>query len=52
VKVVPATEAFRAEFASEAVHARERLGAKLMPQALIDRVLELLSDYRAEHRVH
>jgi TRAP-type C4-dicarboxylate transport system substrate-binding protein len=49
VHVITPSESLRAEFFNAAVAARARIGATLAPQALIDRVLGLLSDYRAEH---
>jgi TRAP-type transport system periplasmic protein len=50
LKRVPVTQAFRGEFYSAAQAAREQLPEKLVPQALIQRVLGLLADYRAVHR--
>jgi TRAP-type C4-dicarboxylate transport system substrate-binding protein len=47
---VPVSETFRAEFFAAARAARERLPARLVPDALIQRVLGLLADYRAVHR--
>jgi TRAP-type C4-dicarboxylate transport system substrate-binding protein len=38
------------DFLAAAHDARERLGDKLLPRALLERVLALLADYRAEHR--
>jgi TRAP-type C4-dicarboxylate transport system substrate-binding protein len=49
LKLVTASEAFRAEFFQAARRAREKLGEKLVPRALLDRVLSILVDYRAEH---
>jgi TRAP-type C4-dicarboxylate transport system substrate-binding protein len=51
VKVVKTTPAFRAAFFASAIAARQRIGAKLVSQAIIDKVIALLSDYRAEHPV-
>jgi TRAP-type C4-dicarboxylate transport system substrate-binding protein len=50
VTIVPASERLRAEYFAAGLSARERLGAKLVPQELLDRVSGLLSDYRARHR--
>jgi TRAP-type transport system periplasmic protein len=51
MKTVPASEGFRAEFFQVARAARERLVAKkLVRPDLLQRVLTLLADYRAEHR--
>jgi TRAP-type C4-dicarboxylate transport system substrate-binding protein len=49
VTVIEPTETFRAEFFAAAQMARKRAGASVVPQQLLDQVLELLSDYRAEH---
>jgi TRAP-type C4-dicarboxylate transport system substrate-binding protein len=43
------SEGFRSEFFEAARAARERLAPRLVPRALIDRVLKLLADFRAEH---
>jgi TRAP-type C4-dicarboxylate transport system substrate-binding protein len=51
VTVVPPNEKFRAEFFAAANAARDRIGARLVPPALLRRVREMLSDYRAEHEV-
>jgi TRAP-type transport system periplasmic protein len=50
LKPVPVTPQFRAEFFEAARKAREKLGDKLVPPALLQRVLGMLADYRAEHR--
>ena len=50
MKKVPVSESFRAEFFQLAQQARDTLGDKLVPRALITRVLGLLADYRAMHR--
>jgi TRAP-type C4-dicarboxylate transport system substrate-binding protein len=49
LKPVEASSKFRAEFFDAAREAREALGEKLVPKALLTQVLELLADYRAEH---
>jgi TRAP-type C4-dicarboxylate transport system substrate-binding protein len=46
---VPVSDAFRSEFFESARSARDRLGERLMPRALVTRVLEMVADYRAEH---
>jgi TRAP-type C4-dicarboxylate transport system substrate-binding protein len=48
---VPVSPSFRAQFFEAARSARERLGEKLASSSLLDRVLRLLADYRAEHGV-
>ena len=50
LKHVPVSESFRAEFYAAAQAARDQLGDKLVPEALLQRVLGLLADYRAVHR--
>jgi TRAP-type C4-dicarboxylate transport system substrate-binding protein len=50
LKRVPVSEGFRAEFFAAAQAARERLAGRLVPGALMQRVLGLLADYRAMHR--
>jgi TRAP-type transport system periplasmic protein len=47
--VFPASEAFRAELFHVASEVRNRIGATLVPPALLDRVMRILADYRAEH---
>jgi TRAP-type transport system periplasmic protein len=44
------SESFRSEFFEEARAARERAAPRLVSRALVDRVLKLLADYRAEHQ--
>jgi TRAP-type C4-dicarboxylate transport system substrate-binding protein len=51
IKPVPVSETFRAEFFNEALTARERISPKLVNPELLQRVLGLLADYRAEHRL-
>jgi TRAP-type C4-dicarboxylate transport system substrate-binding protein len=48
LKRVVASEGFRADFFRSATEVRERLGEKLVPRPLIERVLAILADYRAE----
>jgi TRAP-type C4-dicarboxylate transport system substrate-binding protein len=50
LKPVPPSEALRSEFYEAARTARERLAEKLIPRAVLDRTLQTLADYRAEHR--
>jgi TRAP-type C4-dicarboxylate transport system substrate-binding protein len=50
LKPIPPSEALRSEFFEAARGARERTVAKWIPRPLLDRVLNLLADYRAEHR--
>jgi TRAP-type C4-dicarboxylate transport system substrate-binding protein len=47
--VVPVSPGFRSEYFAAAKEARDRLGEKLVPRALLERVLRLLADYRMEH---
>jgi TRAP-type C4-dicarboxylate transport system substrate-binding protein len=47
--VVPVSDSFRAEYFAAAKAARDRLGDRLVPRALLERVLRLLADYRIEH---
>jgi TRAP-type C4-dicarboxylate transport system substrate-binding protein len=46
----PVSEAFRADFFSQARAVRDQIAAGLVPPALLQKVLTLLADYRAEHR--
>jgi TRAP-type C4-dicarboxylate transport system substrate-binding protein len=48
IKMVPLSPALRAQFFEAARAARERLGDKLLNRALLDEVMRLLADYRAE----
>ena len=52
LKTVPVDESFRADFFAQARAAREQLAAagKLIKADLLQKVLTLLADYRAEHR--
>lgn len=50
LQTVPVSEALRAEFFAQARAAREQLATKLVPSELLQRVLALLADFRAEHR--
>lgn len=48
LELVAPSAALRAQYFEAARAARERLGDKLLPRALLDEVLRLLADYRAE----
>jgi TRAP-type C4-dicarboxylate transport system substrate-binding protein len=48
IKMVPLSTSLRAQYFEAARAARERLGEKLMSRALLDDVMRLLADYRAE----
>lgn len=50
LRQMPASEVFRGEFFAAARAAREALGDKLVPAALLTRILSLLADYRGVHR--
>jgi TRAP-type C4-dicarboxylate transport system substrate-binding protein len=47
VHVVPVTPAARARLTDLARAARERTGEKVVPRALLERVAQLVADYRA-----
>jgi hypothetical protein len=47
--MVPLSPALRAQYFESARAARERLGDKLLTRALLDEVMRLLADYRAEN---
>jgi TRAP-type C4-dicarboxylate transport system substrate-binding protein len=49
MKPVPVSERFRSEFADAAQAARERLGRRLVPDALMLRVTGWLADFRSAH---
>jgi TRAP-type transport system periplasmic protein len=49
VQPLPVSSAMRREFLGAARQIRERLGEKLVPKALLERVLAWLADYRSEH---
>ena len=48
LKMVPLSPALRAQYFEAARAARERLGPKLLDRGLLDDVMRLLADYRAE----
>jgi TRAP-type C4-dicarboxylate transport system substrate-binding protein len=50
IHTTPVPPVLRAQFFDEARAARDKLGATMVAPALLDRVLSLLADYRAEHR--
>jgi TRAP-type C4-dicarboxylate transport system substrate-binding protein len=50
MKTVPVAAGFRAEYFAAAKAARDRLIDKLIPRALVERVLRMLADYRIEHQ--
>jgi TRAP-type C4-dicarboxylate transport system substrate-binding protein len=52
VTVVEPSEKFRAEFFAAANAARDRIGAKVVPPELLQRVRVMLSDSRAEQQGH
>jgi TRAP-type C4-dicarboxylate transport system substrate-binding protein len=50
LNMLPLSAQTRAQFFSEARALREKMAGTLIPAELLDRVLALLADYRAEHR--
>jgi TRAP-type C4-dicarboxylate transport system substrate-binding protein len=46
---VPVSEAFRAEYNAAARDARNKVADRFVPRELVDRVLQMLADYRLEH---
>ena len=49
VKVIRPSEAFRAQFFASAFAARSRVGEHFASRDVLDRVLRMLADFRAEH---
>ena len=49
LKSVPVSPAFRAEYFAAARSTRAQLVDRLIPRALLERVLRMLADYRIEH---
>jgi TRAP-type C4-dicarboxylate transport system substrate-binding protein len=49
LKIVPVSASFRAEYFEAAKAARDHIADKLVPRALLERVLRMLADYRIEH---
>lgn len=50
LKLVTVTDKFRADFFDAAKSVRSRVGEGLLPRGLFEQVVQLLADYRAEHR--
>jgi TRAP-type C4-dicarboxylate transport system substrate-binding protein len=50
VHVEPPGPAFRAEYFAASRAAREKIAPKFVKKEIVDRVLQMLADYRAEHR--
>jgi TRAP-type C4-dicarboxylate transport system substrate-binding protein len=50
LRVVAVSPTFRAEYFAAAKAARDRLGEKLVPPALLEKVLRLLADHRVEQQ--
>jgi TRAP-type C4-dicarboxylate transport system substrate-binding protein len=50
VRVAPVSASFRADYFNAARAARATVLDKLVPRELVDRVLGMLADYRAEHQ--
>jgi TRAP-type C4-dicarboxylate transport system substrate-binding protein len=48
LKILSPSPAVRAQYFEAAREARERLGEELMPRVLLDQVMRILADYRAE----
>jgi len=46
---VPVAESFRVEYVAAARNARNKVADRFVPKALVDRVLQMLADYRIEH---
>jgi TRAP-type C4-dicarboxylate transport system substrate-binding protein len=49
LRTVPVSAAFRAEYFAAAKSTRAQLVDRLIPRALLERVLRMLADYRIEH---
>jgi TRAP-type C4-dicarboxylate transport system substrate-binding protein len=49
VKTMPVSAAFRGEYFAAAKATRDRLPERLLPRAVLERVLRMLADYRIEH---
>jgi TRAP-type C4-dicarboxylate transport system substrate-binding protein len=50
-QTVPVSESFRADYMAAARDARERVATKFVPRELMDKVLQMLADYRIERPV-
>jgi TRAP-type C4-dicarboxylate transport system substrate-binding protein len=46
---VPVSESFRAEYVASARDARNKVADRFIPKELVDRVMQMLADYRLEH---
>ena len=46
---VPVSESFRAEYMAAARAARNKVADRFVPKELVDRVMQMLADYRIEH---
>ena len=49
-KSVPVSASFRAEYMAAARNARTSVGDKYVPSQLMQRVMQMLADYRIEHQ--
>lgn len=49
LRMVTPSPSLRAQYFEAARAARERLGDRLIPRAIMDQVMRILADYRAEH---
>jgi len=49
LRIVAPSAALRAQYFEAARAAREKLGDRLVPRPLLDQVMRMLADYRAEH---
>jgi TRAP-type C4-dicarboxylate transport system substrate-binding protein len=49
LKTVPVSAAFRGQYFAAAKATRDRMPERLLPRALLERVLRMLADYRIEH---
>jgi len=49
---VPVSESFRAEYVAAARDSRNKVADRFMPKELVDRVMQMLADYRIEHAKH
>jgi len=52
VKIEPVSATFRAEYFAASRAAREKVGSNFVKKEIVDRVLQMLADYRAEHNRH
>jgi TRAP-type C4-dicarboxylate transport system substrate-binding protein len=49
VKIEPVSASFRAEYFAASRAAREKVSGQFVKKEIVDRVLQMLADYRAEH---